>query len=356
MDAEKPTLKDIARAAGVSATTVHRSLHGKGGVGKIMDEEIKRIASELGYRSNYLASTLKRKDIHLAIALPEPILDYKYYYLSLWRGVRKFLKEIPEFGIKAVEFYYPFAEGSNGAILREIYEKNSDDIDGLLTIAVDHNQSAYFLEKLNDKGIPIVLVGSDLYKDYRLCCVKTYDEVVGQVAAELLTAFNSKEKKVILSGNPTGTLSMLDQFYNINGFEKYISEAKDSVELIHVFGTPGKENISKLKQVLEENDDIYAIYSSSARHTMQMCKAVIEMGLEGKVRLIGNDCFKESVNYLKQGVLTAIIDKKIPMQSYLAMKTLFDYVVKGEYPSSSLLYVQPSIVMKSNVEKELQEW
>lgn len=145
---------------------------------------------------------------------------------------------------------------------------------------------------------------------------------------------------------------MLDEFYNINSFEEYILENTDNVEILRGFGTSSKEVLEKVKKLIEENDDIYAIYTSSARRTVQICKAAIDMGFAGKIKLVGNDCFQESIEYLKQGVLTAIVDKKIPMQSYLAMQVLFNYVVKGEYPSSSLLYVQPSIVIQSNATME----
>lgn len=48
---EKVTLKQIAELAGVSLTTVHRVLNGKGGTSKRAEENILRIAKEQGYAS-----------------------------------------------------------------------------------------------------------------------------------------------------------------------------------------------------------------------------------------------------------------------------------------------------------------
>jgi LacI family transcriptional regulator len=84
-----------------------------------------------------------------------------------------------------------------------------------------------------------------------------------------------------------------------------------------------------------------------------MCRAVIDLGLQGKIRLIGNDCFAESAVLLREGILTAIIDKKTMQQGHLAAQTLFNYVVKTEYPASNVLLVRPSVVMQSNIDAEM---
>lgn len=350
METGRATLKDIARAAGVSVTTVHRALQGKAGAGEDTVAEIKRLAAEMGYKANLMAASLKRGDVRLAIVMPEPTLENRYYYLKLWVGARQFLQEVTEFAIEPVEFEYPLTPGSNGNMLKNIYENHLDKIDGLLTIAVEDNQSSYFLEKLSQNGIPIALIGSDLYESSRLCCVKTYDELVGGLAAELITGFYNGEfkEKVIVTG--IGDSERRDRYDNISGFERHMQEHAPVAKLIPVYGEDLSNFREQLKLRLMDNPDTYAVYSCSARHTVQMCRAVVELGLGGKIKAIGNDCFPESVEQLKKGVLTAIIDKKAAKQGYTAMRVLFNYVVKGEYPPSSLINVRPSIIMRNNVE------
>ncbi|MBR2310235.1 MAG: LacI family DNA-binding transcriptional regulator [Oscillospiraceae bacterium] len=54
---QKVTLKQIAEQAGVSLTTVHRVLNGKGGCSKQVEENILRIAREQG-RGNFVRGIL----------------------------------------------------------------------------------------------------------------------------------------------------------------------------------------------------------------------------------------------------------------------------------------------------------
>ena len=49
------TLKDVAKAAGVSYATVSRALSGSNQIGKSTRERIVRLCDEMGYTGNYVA-------------------------------------------------------------------------------------------------------------------------------------------------------------------------------------------------------------------------------------------------------------------------------------------------------------
>ena len=104
MPQPKATLKDIAHTLGVSTTTVHRALNGKQGVSDEVSLQIRQLAAQMGYKTNYMASALKRKDIHFAVALPKPTLDDRYYYLNLWQGVRRFSVKSPSSALNRWNF------------------------------------------------------------------------------------------------------------------------------------------------------------------------------------------------------------------------------------------------------------
>jgi LacI family transcriptional regulator len=344
------TLKDIAKEMGVTVTTVHKALNGKPGISEQKRAEIEKAAIKMGYKANYMAASLKRKGPLIAIAMPDATFENRYYFRSLWHGVSYFFEDVREFDVSPLEYTYPNNRGANGAALKEIYEKHADDLSGLLTMAEDSSQSSYFIEKLADKGIPIVFVGSDLYKDKRFCCVKTYDEMAGSMAAELLAGFNTDEspRQVIVTGYYS-QLGMRDQYFNVAGFDQFLAAHAPYIGVIHIQGENRLLVQSQIKAALTGSNDIWAMYSTSARFTIMMAEAVSELGLEGKLKLIGNDLFEESFELLKSGKLSAIIDKKIKRQSYLAMKILFNHIVKHEYPANGVIYVKPEIILQSSV-------
>ncbi|GAA3747472.1 LacI family DNA-binding transcriptional regulator [Streptomyces tremellae] len=56
----RPTLRDVAEAAGVAAKTVSRVVNGEAGVGAATTERVRRVIAELGYRPNSSARTLRQ--------------------------------------------------------------------------------------------------------------------------------------------------------------------------------------------------------------------------------------------------------------------------------------------------------
>jgi LacI family transcriptional regulator len=353
MTGSKATLRNIATALGVSSTTVHRALQDKEGVSAEMREKIKKTAASMGYRTNYMAATLKRKPLRIAIVLPDPSDESRFFYGNLWDGIRNFFQEAIDFNIEIIEYVYPLAYGANGTALQEIYE-NKGEIDGLLTMATDHAQASYYLERFAARNIPTVFIGSDMYPDLRLCCVKAYDEMAGSLAAELLTVFHtdSDPKKIVITGH-FGPLVMRDQYLNAYGFEHYLRANAPHISPITVRGEDMVETGKLIEQILRQESDIYAIYSCSARYTVLISEIVSSLGMTGKVKLIGSDCFTESIQLLREGHLVAIIDKKVMQQGYLAARTLFSYLVKGEYPKRSVINVRPEAVLRSNVDTNL---
>ena len=55
------TLKDVARAAGVSYSTVSRALSDRPQIGQETRERIRRLCDEMGYTKNYIARSMVMK-------------------------------------------------------------------------------------------------------------------------------------------------------------------------------------------------------------------------------------------------------------------------------------------------------
>ena len=70
------TLKDVAEKLGVTITTVHKALNGKEGVSEKRRAEIMKVAAQMGYKVNYMASSLSKKKFHIAVVLPNTCLLY----------------------------------------------------------------------------------------------------------------------------------------------------------------------------------------------------------------------------------------------------------------------------------------
>ena len=150
----RPTIKDVARAAGVSPTTVSHALNGKGIVRRETVERIERVAAEIGYRPSPIARGLQKSRLGLLALVIRPLNTLDTF---LPEGVDYFLRIAGAASLSAMEHGYsmmlvddptrpgvPFsALAADAYIVTEPFEN-----DPVLTM-------------LAEQRIPFVTVGAD---------------------------------------------------------------------------------------------------------------------------------------------------------------------------------------------------
>ena len=153
-----PTLKDIAKEAGVSIATASLVLNGKGNISQDMRDKIYDIAQELGYiKPVYGPPTATQHLNYLAILIHE---DYDRAFL--WNFIREMLIQL-ETAI-AREQYFPVIlpvhnqQHTNIVFQKVILSKAA----GLFSI---HYGNAELFHQLEDQGIPVVVVNNSAFQN-----------------------------------------------------------------------------------------------------------------------------------------------------------------------------------------------
>jgi LacI family transcriptional regulator len=148
MKFETITIKDIAKALGLSTSTVSRALRG----GYEISEETKKIvleyAAKINYRPNPIALSLKERRSH---SIGIVVCEIANYFFS--QAIN---------GIEAVAYnagYNVIITQSNESYDREIINVQhlaSRSVDGLLISLSSESADISHLKSLHDKGLPIV--------------------------------------------------------------------------------------------------------------------------------------------------------------------------------------------------------
>ena len=83
------TIKDIAKIAGVSKTTVSRALNNQGRISQDTREKILQIAKETNYRHNKIATSL-RSNKSMVIGLIFPGFMAGHFYSEIFHGIESY--------------------------------------------------------------------------------------------------------------------------------------------------------------------------------------------------------------------------------------------------------------------------
>tara|TARA_R110002073_G_scaffold108336_1_gene243316 strand:+ start:28198 stop:29220 length:1023 start_codon:yes stop_codon:yes gene_type:complete len=158
---KRTTIKDIANVLNISAAAVSKAMHGDSRISTKTKEAVQRVAKELNYQPNHLASALRSGKSHLVgVIIPKTNSNF---FSSVIQNIEEVLNK---------EGYQIIITQSN-----ESYQKECDSIDALLFTQVDgiiasmanETVDLQHYQKIKSKGIPLILFDrgeNDLNVDY----------------------------------------------------------------------------------------------------------------------------------------------------------------------------------------------
>ncbi|MFF4851976.1 LacI family DNA-binding transcriptional regulator [Streptomyces sp. NPDC001194] len=152
--ARRPTIKDIARRAGVSESAVSFALNDRPGVSKDTRARIRGVAEELGWQPNSAARALSGERsgaVGLVLARPAQTLGVESFFLQLVSGIQEVLSA----GRVALLFQVVDSIDAECAVYRRWWAERR--VDGVLV--VDPRTDDPRPELLAGLGLPAVMIG-----------------------------------------------------------------------------------------------------------------------------------------------------------------------------------------------------
>jgi DNA-binding LacI/PurR family transcriptional regulator len=219
------TVKDVARKAGVSHSTVSRALHGSALIAPETIERIQQIANEMGYSPSAAARALKtNRSQVLGVALSS--VDDPFFS-EILQGI--------EGGI----------QGSGYSIFIAAAQRNPEQKQEIVQAMVEHRVdgviicSTSFSERqsgqLLQHGVPLVVINNQTAEDFRYSIY--HDDVDGsrQVTRHLIELGH---RKIAYLGNSLSGRTTLDR---LAGFRQEMESAGLPVPADYVYEIPGSE-------------------------------------------------------------------------------------------------------------------
>ncbi len=268
MKNKQATIKDIAKAIGVSPSTVSRALNDHPAISKATKEKIKAKARELRYEPNIVALSLKNRSTKtIGVVIPELI---HFFFSSVISGIEEVAYD---------NGYTVMVCQSN-----ESYEKEVKDVMALLSHRVDGLLISQAKEILNnthykeiqDRGVPLVFFDRKPV-DMIAPSIIIDDENAAYEATRHL--IDQGRKSILHLGN---NLNMPISINRVDGFKRALKDGGLVVDESMIIDCPSDQqgiSYDKMLKLLEDGIKVDGLFASNDLLAIGAIKALKQFGL-----------------------------------------------------------------------------
>ncbi|WP_010283118.1 LacI family DNA-binding transcriptional regulator [Bacillus timonensis] len=335
-----PTIYDIAKKAGVSASTVSKVLNGRSDVGKKTVEKVKRITEELGYYPNSIARGLATKKSKTVGVFFRDHLNTGFRHPFLQDILASFKDVVGEHGYDLIFFTNNHPDNQVETFEARARHRN---VDGLFLLGVPRTDKN--LDTLVRSGIPCMSVDLDLIgpRANYLCS----DNIGGAVSAvDYLVSMGHKKIAFI-----TDFFSTKPGQDRLLGYNQAMEKHKLPIEKkwIKRSDFTEKGGYQSTMELLEDSQSPSAIFCAGDMMAIGAMKAIQNKGLEvgTDISVIGFDDLS-LLSYVSPSLTTVRQKKEIMGET--AAAELLKLMDDSNYQASPFT-IDTELIIRDTVSK-----
>jgi DNA-binding LacI/PurR family transcriptional regulator len=338
------TIKDVARAAGVSTQTVSRVLNERPDVSSETRLRVQQVIAELGYSPNVIARNLSRGRSNTL-----GVIGYGLVYFGSSGVIAGIESKANELGYSLTLSLIDQVEPTR--VDRILYDFLSRRVEGIIW-AVPGNTNAinWLTDKFSDVHTPIISI--NMGHDGLDHVVALDNRLGGRLATEHLLQAGYQCIGII-----TGPRHWWEAKERLMGWQETIEEAggySDIDRLIVEGDWNAPSGDVGLHSLLDQNPEIDAVFVSNDQMALGSLQAARRLGLKvpEDLGIVGFDDIPEAAYFYPSLTTVRQNTQKLGALAVHQLHALIQVEHRGKAPDSEIAWVKPRlIVRKSSVRK-----
>lgn len=335
MEEKAITIKDIAKQLGISANAVSRALRDKADISEETKQKVFKKAKELGYKKNYLASTLRtRRSNTVGLILPNIV---NQFFAEMYLGVEEICRK---------HGYSILISTSNETYedeKRAINNMANHQVDGIIICpSIDSRSNT---ERLKNLGIPFIFIGRDS-ADSDVCSFFCPDFMGGYLACQELIGAGCHKPACL-----TLPLDIIPSRERVEGMKKCMTDnGLDPNSLaVTCCGAQRNEAYTAIKEWFEkgfDGDGLFVFEDDMAIEIIRYCNDA-GIPIPDRIPVIGYNNIR--LDSLVTPTLSSV--SIFGIQSARDGATALIKMINGEKPEKTKNVIEPKTVRRKSTSR-----
>ncbi|MCX7711149.1 MAG: substrate-binding domain-containing protein [Clostridia bacterium] len=232
-------------------------------------------------------------------------------------------------------------------ILDGVIEKKPDAI---VLVAADYNQLVPSVKKIKSAGIKLITIDSGINSDLPESFIATDNVQAGVKAGLEMAKLVDKDSEVAILSHVKGTATAIERE---QGVRKGLAQSKITRIEDTLFSENNQEKATSIiKQLLYDKPQTAGIVCLNETSTLGAARAIKELNLAGKVKLVGFDGSINEVKLIEKGVIQATVVQKPFNMGYtgieMAVRSIKGEKIKKRIDTGSVIVTKNNIYSPEN--------
>lgn len=190
--------------------------------------------------------------------------------------------------------------------------------DAILICPSSYTETTPYARKVVEAGIPLILIDSAIDADIADAVIATNNRKLGEIQGSFMKQFITEESRIAIVGHVKNSSTAIERE---EGVRLGLKEDEGRIVDVVFCDSDYDKAYQLMSELMEKYPDISLVAGLNEYSAVGAARAIKDLNLADKVRMVGIDSSLEEIQLLEEGIFEGIVIQKPFKMGYLGVET-----------------------------------